>query len=399
MLARLAGCTLSVKDGEPMSIVRKAVYLLVCLVSLAVVIAMMATTARAQSDPFGSLYAPPPGSGPAPSTRTGVTGVTGAVGRSYVGSQEGGFASLGQIGMLPRVVPAIALRLKPWNPKVSTKRPRILVPTYALALVRTGKISAFGGGAGSQMAGRRTTITTALVGVDELLPEQLAEEAYQDLMSRLKAAGFDVVTPEEIAASPEIGRLQVVGQRTKGVSGMSVYGPRSAPLRTGHPYTSQTLSSSRSAMAFSDMSAELDALVLTPQLALDYQLLEGSGQRTYVGSAQVEAKVWFNVLSGSGANFVYGQRKGLGSGPYGGFLMDGHHGSPEPFGIMYEVDDRSDSVTLSNAFATAGLGSLYRQSQIYAVEVSPERYAALVRAAFQGLNMSIVAELRKARGL
>lgn len=399
MLARLAGCTLSVKDGEPMSIVRKAVYLLVCLVSLAVVIAMMATTARAQSDPFGSLYAPPPGSGPAPSTRTGVTGVTGAVGRSYVGSQEGGFASLGQIGMLPRVVPAIALRLKPWNPKVSTKRPRILVPTYALALVRTGKISAFGGGAGSQMAGRRTTITTALVGVDELLPEQLAEEAYQDLMSRLKAAGFDVVTPEEIAASPEIGRLQVVGQRTKGVSGMSVYGPRSAPLRTGHPSTSQTLSSSRSAMAFSDMSAELDALVLTPQLALDYQLLEGSGQRTYVGSAQVEAKVWFNVLSGSGANFVYGQRKGLGSGPYGGFLMDGHHGSPEPFGIMYEVDDRSDSVALSNAFATAGLGSLYRQSQIYAVEVSPERYAALVRAAFQGLNMTIVAELRKARGL
>ncbi|MDP2258334.1 MAG: hypothetical protein Q8J89_01280 [Caulobacter sp.] len=382
-----------------MSIVRKAVYMLVCLASLALVIAMMATTARAQSDPFGSLYAPPPGSGPAPSTRTGVTGVTGAVGRSYVGSQEAGFASLGQIGMLPRVVPALPLRLKPWNPKVSTKRPRILVPTYALALVRTGKISAFGGGAGSQMAGRRTTITTALVGVDEDLPEQLAEEAYQDLLSRLTAAGFEVVSPEEIAASPEVGRLQLVGQRTKGVNGMSVYGPRSAPLRTGHPYTNTTLSSSRSAMVFSDMSAELDALVLTPQLALDYQWLEGTGQRTYVGSAQVEAKVWFNVLSGSGAHFVYGQRKGLGSGPYGGFLMDGHHGSAEPFGIMYEVDDRSDSVALSNAFATAGLGSLYRQSQIYAVEVSPDRYAALVRAAFQGLNMSIVAELKKARGL
>ena len=152
-------------------------------------------------------------------------------------------------------------------------------------------------------------------------------------------------------------------------------------------------------MVFSDMSAELDALVLTPQLALDYQWLETTGQRTYVGSAQVEAKVWFSVLSGSGANFVYGQRKGLGSGPYGGFLMEGHHGSPEAFGIMYEVDDRSDSVALSNAFATAGLGSLYRQSQVYAVEVSPERYAALARAAFQGLNMSIVAELKKARGL
>ncbi len=120
-----------------MSIVRKAVYLPLCLLSLAAAAMMTPATARAQSDPFGSLYAPPPGTAPAPSSRTGVTGVTGAVGRSYAGSQEGGFASLAQIGMLPRVVPAMPLRLKPWNPKVSTKRPRILVPTYALALIRT----------------------------------------------------------------------------------------------------------------------------------------------------------------------------------------------------------------------------------------------------------------------
>ncbi len=398
MPLRPSGFTLSMKDGESMSIVRKAVYLLFCIASLAVAITLMATTAKAQSDPFGSLYAPPPGSAPAPSTRTGVTGVTGAVGRSYVGSQEDGFASLGQIAMLPRVVPAMALRLKPWNPKVSTKRPRILVPTYALALIRTGKVSAFAGGAGSEMAPRRTSIATALVGVDDALAERLAQEAYDDLVMRLKAAGFDVVAPEEIAASPEIGRLQVVGQRTRGQGGMSVYGPLSAPLRAGHPYTAAPLSSSKSAIVFSDMSAELDALVLTPQMALDYQWLESTGRRTYVGSAQVEAKVWFSVQSGSGANFVYGQRKGLGSGPYGGFLMDGHHGSTEPFGIMYEVDDRSDNVAISNAFANAGLGSLYRQSQVYAIEVAPERYAALVRAAFQGLNMSIVAELRKARG-
>ena len=383
-----------------MSIVRKTVYLLFCIASLAVALTLIATTAKAQSDPFGSLYAPPPGSGPAPSTRTGVTGVTGAVGRSYAGSQEGGFASLGQIGMLPKVMPSLPLRLKPWNPKVSTKRPRILVPTYALALVRSGKTSAFAGGAGSEMAARRTSLSTALVGVSDTLAEQLAQEAYDDLVARLTAAGFDVVTPDEVAATPEAGRLELVGTRTRGINGMSVYGPRSAPLRSGHPYTSAVLSSSRAAIALTDMSIETDALVLTPQLALDYQQLESTGRRTYVGSAQVGAKVWFDVLSGSGANFmVGGSRKGLGSGPYGGFLLDGNHGSTEPFGIMYEVDDRSDSVALSNAFATAGLGSLYRQSQVYAVEVSPDRYAALVRAAFQGLNISIVAELKKARGL
>lgn len=117
-----------------MSIARKAVDLLFCIASPAVAVTLMATTARAQSDPFGSLYAPPPGSGPAPSTRTGVTGVTGPVGRSYAGSQEGGFASLGQIGMLPKVVPSLPLRLKPRNPKVSAKRPRILAPAAIAAM-------------------------------------------------------------------------------------------------------------------------------------------------------------------------------------------------------------------------------------------------------------------------
>lgn len=382
-----------------MSIARKVFYLLICASALATALAM-AATARAQSDPFGALYGPPPGTTPAPSGKTGVTGVTGAVGRSYAGSDTDGFASLAQIAMLPRTVPPIALQLKPWNPKVSTKRPRVLVPTYALALVRSGEVSAFAGGAGSEMAPRRTSLKTALVGVPDTLAEQLAQEAYDDLVSRLKAAGFDVVTPEQMAATPEAGKLEVVGTRTRGLNGWSVYGPRTAPLRTGHPYAAAVLGGSRAAIVMTDMSIELDALVLTPQIALDYQQLETTGRRTYVGSAQVGAKVWFDVLNGSGANFlVGGSRKGLGSGPYGGFLMQGNHGSAERFAIMYEVDDRSDSVAVHNAFAQAGLGSLYRQSKVYAVEVSPERYAALARAAFQGLNMSIVAELRKARGL
>ena len=381
-----------------MSIARKAAYMLVCLSALTAAL-VMASTARAQSDPFGALYAPPAGSAPAPSAKTGVTSVSGAVGRSYSASDTDGFASLAQISMLPRVVPAIPLQLKPWNPKVSAKRPRILVPTYALALVRTGKVSAFAGGAGWGRAPRRASLTTALIGVSDELAEQLAQEAYDDLVRRLKAAGFDVVSPEEIAATPEASRLEVVGTRARGINGMSVYGPRAAPLRAGHPYASAVLAGSKSAIVLTDMSIELDALVITPQMALDYQQLEGTGRRTYVGSAQVGAKVWFDVLNGSGAYFLHGgSRKGLGSGPYGGFLMQGNHGSAEPFAIMYEVDDRSDSVAIHNAFAQAGLGSLYRQSKVYAVEASPERYAALARAAFQGLNMSIVAELRKARG-
>jgi len=381
-----------------MSGLRRAVYLAMSFAALAAAIAIMSTTARAQSDPFGALYAPPPGSGPAPSTKTGVTSVTGAVGRSYAGSQEGGFASLAQIGMLPKAVPAMPVALKAWNPKFAAGRPRVVAPTYVLGLVRTGKVSASAAGRGSDITPRRTTLTTALVGIPDDLAETLADEAHADLLKRLRDAGFDVVPPEQVQASAEIARLAPVGTRAKGANGWTIYGPAAAPLRAGHAWSPNPMSASKAAMVFNDVSAELDAVVLTPQLLIDYQQLEGTGQRTYVGSAQVGAKVWFSIVNGSGAQFLYGKRKGLGGGMPGSFVTQGH-GTAEPFAIMYEVDDRSDSVAVHNAFVQAGMGSLYRQSQVYAVEASPDRYAALVRAAYQGLNMSIVAELKTARGL
>ncbi|MDP1632858.1 MAG: hypothetical protein Q8L66_15685 [Caulobacter sp.] len=383
-----------------MNTLRKVTYLLISFAALAAALAMMIGTAHAQSDPFGALYAPPPGDPgtPAPSTRTGVTSVNTAVGRSYAGAQEGGYASLAQIGMLPDRAAPFALRLKAWNPRFAAGRPRVIVPSYALALVRTGKVSAFSAGQGTEMVGRRTSIATALVGVSDDLARDLAEEAWQDLVSRLKVAGFDVVTPAELAKSAEFGRLTPVGVQAKGVNGWSVYGPVSAPLRTGHPYADAVLGASRASIVYNDVSAELDAVVLSPMLAIDYQELEGSGRKTYSGSAQAEAEVRFNVLGGSGANFLYGKRKGLGGGMPGSFTLTNAHGSSEAFGIMYEVDDRSDSVALHNAFAQAGMGSLYRQSKVYAVEVDARRYRALVRAAFQGLNAALVAELKAARG-
>lgn len=388
-----------------MDTIRKATWLAISLAALVAAVLLMASGARAQSDPFGALYTPPPGTpaapgAAAPSTRTGVTSVTGAVGRSYAATEEGGFASLAQIALLPRVAPPMTFDLKAQNPKVARGRPRVVVPTYALALVRTGKVSAYSAGAGSELAQRRTSLTTALVGVSDELAESLAEEAWQDLVKRLAEAGFDVVPQAQMTAAPEMARLPVVGTSAQGANGLSVYGPRSAPLRAGHPYGPAGLGGARAAIALTDLSIELDALVLTPQIAIDYQQLETTGQRMYVGSAQVGAKVWFSVLPGSGANYLIGtSRKGLGSGPWGGFTLPQHRGTPERFGIMYEVDDRSDSVAVHNAFARAGLGSLYRQSQVWAVEVDPNRYAALVRAAFQGLNAAIVAELKAARGL
>jgi hypothetical protein len=43
-----------------------------------------------------------------------------------------------------------------------------------------------------------------------------------------------------------------------------------------------------------------------------------------------------------------------------------------------------------------GGGSMYRQNKIYQATADPGRFAALTRAAFQGLNTSLVAGLQQA---
>lgn len=357
------------------------------------VLALAAGQAAAQADPFGGLY----GGEGQPSSRTGSTSVSGSAGRSYAGASESGVVSMASLSLLPRVVAPMGFTLKGWNAKFLTGRPRIAVPTYTLALVRSGKASAFGGGAGSEMAGRRASLTTALVGVSDEMAAKLVEEANKDLAERLAAAGFDVVPQAEVRAHADMARLQSLGPSARGANGMSLYAPGAAPLFAGGPFASNPMAMAKTSMVFNDLSAELDAVILNPALAIDYQQLESTGRRTYVGSAHVGAKVRFSVLQGSGMTFLYGKRRGLGGGMPGSLTLAQPHGSEEPFGLMYEVDDRSDSVALHNAFASAGLGSLYRQSKVYAVEVHPDRYAALVRAAYQGLNAAIVEEVRRAR--
>ncbi len=354
---------------------------------------LAASGVQAQTDPMGALY----GGQDQPSSRTGSTSVSGSVGRSYAGADAHGVQSMASLSLMPTTVAPIAVRLKGWNGKFLAGRPRIAVPSYTLALVRAGQATAFGGGAGSEMAGRRAKLVTALVGVPDDLAEKLVDEANRDLIERLAAAGYDVVPQSEVRAAQDYARLQALGRRGPGVNKMSLYGAADAPLFNGGPMSANPMAGAKASMVLNDLSAELDAVVINPVLAIDYQQLESTGNRTFSGSAHVGAKVWFSIQAGSGAHFLYGKRRGLGGGMPGTAVLAAHHGSEEPFGLMYEADDRSDSVALHNAFALAGLGSVYRQSKAYAVEVHPDRYAALVRAAFQGMNAAIVEEVRKAR--
>lgn len=368
--------------------------------SAALALALLAGTgAAAQSDPFGALYQGAPG---ATSGRTGATSVTGAVGRSYAGSQTGGLVSLAQLELMPPSAAPFAPSLVVTGGKHLSGRPKIAVPTYALAFVQGAQASASAAGAGSSITPRRTKIATRLVGLSDAIAVQLAQEAHQDLVRRLREGGFEVVDAAAVWAAPhaaELGRHDgPYGAMAPDKSrGWVSYAPAAAPLIRGYAFEQgmAAMSMSRSLLTLGHVSKETDAVLLLPRLMIDYAAIESTGRRMYVGSAQVGVELKFSLSPHSRTDFIMGNARG---GAMGGAITTRGHASEEPFGILAQASDRSDSVALHNALAGAGFGSLYRQSLVYDAEVSPKRYAALTRAAFQGYNAALVAEIKRARG-
>ncbi len=173
----------------------------------------------------------------------------------------------------------------------------------------------------------------------------------------------------------------------------TVWNAKDAPLIAGFS-TDGGLAQSGSLMQLGNVSKELDAVLLMPIISIDHMDIVNSGRSNYGGQATVQADLNFHV-SPSYVSFIWGNDRG-GSMP-GALVFQRKAAAGELFGILYKTDDRSDSKALHNAMAEAGFGSIYRQSIVYGAEVVPERYAALTRAAFQGVNQTIVDQILRAR--
>ncbi|CAN5188990.1 hypothetical protein BH11PSE2_BH11PSE2_17720 [soil metagenome] len=387
---------------------RKAVSFVTATAVSAAVVLSSVSAATAQVDPFAAVPVRPaparPGAAPsvqpaapAQPNRVGFTSVETVVGSSYANAQTKGYANTATIRMLPKTAAPIPIDLKISNGRNIKGRPRIAIPTYVLGVVRQGSIRASAMGKGSDIQQRATTISSILIGVDDALASKLADEADADLIKRLTEAGFDVVPQAEVQASRELSRLALAGDHVQGQNDWTIYGAKSAPLRSGHPFSKAVLAGSGASIVLNDVSVELNAVMLTPYVIVDYARYGGSGNSKYTGTAGASMEVRFRVPN-SGANFLYGAAKGKGGGIWGSAISENSSGTEELFGVLFEINDRSDDVGVHNAFASLGLGSLYRQSKYYGVEAVPDRYATLVRAAYQGFNAALVDELKKAKG-
>ncbi len=329
---------------------------------------------------------------------------------SYSVSEGEKGMGLDQIRALPTEVAPFPVDFKVTNGKYLKVRPKILVPSYGVAYIVSAEARASGAGFGSANVNRAIRYNTGLVGIDEALMKQWTNEAHADFVDRLTKAGFEVVPIEAMRADADYGRIKLVeGNRSQNAQiidgrakkGWILLGADKAPLIKG-----QFLETGFGMMAaISSMSAvqntgvDLDATTVHPLLVLDYIGIESSGKKMFSGRANISAETDFAIHPVSKTDFAYkAVRMGGAAGGFGGsFTLPDGYSSGEPFGILREVDDKSDSVALHTAMALIGLSNTFTQRKVLAVEAVPERYGALVKAAYQGYNQAIVDGIVKAR--
>ncbi|HZZ89814.1 MAG TPA: hypothetical protein VFE13_15915 [Caulobacteraceae bacterium] len=327
-------------------------------------------------------------SAPGAWAQRGATSVSGTASNNYAASGAHGDLTMDELAALPREVAPFPVPLKMATVRFLAGKKRVYVPSYALMITRAGGATAYSGGGLTSDASRRSSIETHMSGVPDALGTQLATEAYADLIAKLKAAGYEVIT------QPLPGAPAAKGPTVMSSTHQMVYGPDGAPLTPGLPWVDINIMAFNPVVGRNNPNGD-DIIVLLPGMGIDYERLSSSGSHAYGTSADVGARLRFHVMGLSGAYVSVHSPAPYNASWSGSFMVDQGAGTDEPFAILVQTGDKSDNKALAASLAMLG-GNMYRQNKIYEAMADPGRFAALTRAAFQGMNASLIAGLQQA---
>ena len=196
------------------------------------------------------------------------------------------------LGLLPTVTQARALatfqtatpefqmRFNVAQGRAVRHRPKVAVASFGCSFFYTGRTQAIGSG-GSAL------VNSALYGVSPELMAQVAEAGCQNLREQLAAAGETVVSAEETRAAVTAANVPMrANNRNEGqgtFDGVTVaqrwltLGSQSAPMVTGYSGEANSMVAGLGARnRLSAASAQLDAIILTPVVWVDYAQMRRS---------------------------------------------------------------------------------------------------------------------------
>jgi hypothetical protein len=286
----------------------------------------------------------------------------------------------------------------------------IAVPSYQIAFFTQHQGTAVGG------VLTKARLTTSLAGVDEATLRKLSEEAYQDLISRLKAANIPLVPDDRLKAAmattgvelapgnadiTRIGAGITIGQSVK--KAYAAFGAESAPViaglhNPGNPTGAPGLGAISMNGKLGNAAKAEKAVLVLPSLVIDFAKTDAKGGRDFMGreSAGIDSSLAFTVSAVSSATLLASAGDGRFVSP-GWLRMTKDLTVPTPFATVAKGEGAVRALSVSTVTDSNYIDRDAARGD--AVVVNVPVWTGLVRQAYGDFNAAMVAELRKARGL
>lgn len=283
--------------------------------------------------------------------------------------------------------------------KIIDMQPKIALVGYNVGgyttATATGKAS---GDLLGYSQGSRTTITMNASGITPEILQRVADSAHDDLAAKLTKAGFQVVTAQQVKATPSSGNLKF-GEPTYQTTLTTDLGKKTVivagPTGVGTQKHVAIGKGALSGNAIIKPSKELGAVMLMPNLVLDFAALKAKGGAMTTRSS-ASGNVRFAIDTASQMNFQASK----------GRFLDGwlNYGIKKPvisdanFAVLSENKNMSKTNKFEQGLGLAlGMATKAKKTKAMDVAVDPVRYEALAMSAAAGWNDAFVAELVKVK--
>lgn len=283
----------------------------------------------------------------------------------------------------------------------------VAVPAYQIAFFTQHQGTAVGG------VLTKARLTTSLAGVDEATLRKLSEEAYQDLIAKLKAANVPLLPEDRVKAAiaatgaelvpgnAEVTRIAAgitIGQSVK--KAYAAFGAESAPAISGlhNPHGAPSLGIIAVNGKLGNAARAEKAVLVFPSLVLDFARTDAKGGRDFLGreSAGINSDLAFTVSLASGATVMASTADGRFVNP-GGLRLTKDLTTPTPFATVAKGEGAVRALSVSTVTDSNYIARDAARGD--AVVVDAPVWTGLVRQAYGDFNTAMVAEIRKARGL
>jgi hypothetical protein len=282
---------------------------------------------------------------------------------------------------------------------------RIVVPGYRVVFTTRSKVTAraedwLGSVGGGSSSGAKASMEVVLGNVDFALLQSITDKAHAAFLEDLKASGFDVVTTEQLTASPAFQKMKMAGSTAdkpytrKSPDKNTTYlvaSPSSIPLwfTNGDGPVSDQGMSQTNFKAIYEMTREFDALAVFPIMHVDFASLGSSGGK-FARRASVNAKAAIFVNPAYTLFFIANPKGGAFARITDGIGVEG---------------DPGEFVTADQASNEAFIGSMQkigidfgpvRSKKNMVLQTNPANFDSLASEALAGANVAFRRALQEA---